>query len=151
MISFKFSSNAHVVSFLLHTWSNICRSAVSFKAHRLLEREILLEWKLERFQATIMNKQQCEQNFNRTKVSSLWYHISVTPPFCDRYPKILVKGPYGAPAQNYSKYDILLLIGLGIGATPFISIIKDLINQINYRFGHRPVSQEAKNLNLSKM
>lgn len=47
-----------------------------------------------------------------------------------RFPKILIRGPYGAPAQNYKKYDILLLIGLGIGATPFISIIKDLLNQI---------------------
>ncbi|KAM6578745.1 hypothetical protein CsatB_030582 [Cannabis sativa] len=46
------------------------------------------------------------------------------------YPKILIKGPYGAPAQNFKKYDILLLIGLGIGATPFISILKDLLNNI---------------------
>ncbi|GAB2274289.1 hypothetical protein Dimus_009055 [Dionaea muscipula] len=44
------------------------------------------------------------------------------------FPRIIVKGPYGAPAQNYNKYDILLLIGLGIGATPFISIIKDLLH-----------------------
>ncbi|XP_054781479.1 putative respiratory burst oxidase homolog protein H isoform X2 [Prosopis cineraria] len=47
-----------------------------------------------------------------------------------RYPKILIKGPYGAPAQNYKKYDVLLLIGLGIGATPMISILKDLLNHI---------------------
>ncbi|XP_024019133.1 putative respiratory burst oxidase homolog protein H [Morus notabilis] len=46
------------------------------------------------------------------------------------YPRILIKGPYGAPAQNFKKYDILLLIGLAIGATPFISIIKDLLNNI---------------------
>ncbi|KAI4354442.1 hypothetical protein L6164_003302 [Bauhinia variegata] len=46
------------------------------------------------------------------------------------YPKILIKGPYGAPAQNYKKYDVLLLIGLGIGATPMISIIKDLLNNM---------------------
>ncbi|KAA8549536.1 hypothetical protein F0562_001446 [Nyssa sinensis] len=46
------------------------------------------------------------------------------------FPRILIKGPYGAPAQNYKKYDILLLVGLGIGATPFISIIKDLLNNI---------------------
>ncbi|GFP80331.1 putative respiratory burst oxidase homolog protein h [Phtheirospermum japonicum] len=45
-----------------------------------------------------------------------------------RFPRIVIKGPYGAPAQNYKKYDILLLIGLGIGATPFISIIKDIVN-----------------------
>ncbi|XP_061963966.1 putative respiratory burst oxidase homolog protein H [Populus nigra] len=46
------------------------------------------------------------------------------------FPKILIKGPFGAPAQNYKKFDILLLIGLGIGATPFISILKDLLNGI---------------------
>ncbi|KAG1365713.1 hypothetical protein COCNU_12G007130 [Cocos nucifera] len=38
-------------------------------------------------------------------------------------------GPYGAPAQNYKKYDILLLIGLRIGAT-FVSMLKDLLNHL---------------------
>ncbi|XVF20159.1 hypothetical protein REPUB_Repub11eG0174200 [Reevesia pubescens] len=47
-----------------------------------------------------------------------------------RFPNIIIKGPYGAPAQNYKNYDILFLIGLGIGATPFISIIKDLLSRI---------------------
>ncbi|KAF8031336.1 hypothetical protein BT93_D0504 [Corymbia citriodora subsp. variegata] len=45
-------------------------------------------------------------------------------------PKLCIDGPYGAPAQDYKKYDVLLLVGLGIGATPFISILKDLINNI---------------------
>ncbi|XP_021279874.1 respiratory burst oxidase homolog protein A isoform X1 [Herrania umbratica] len=45
-------------------------------------------------------------------------------------PKLLIDGPYGAPAQDYHKYDVLLLVGLGIGATPFISILKDLLNNI---------------------
>ncbi|KAK8958122.1 hypothetical protein KSP40_PGU001069 [Platanthera guangdongensis] len=45
-------------------------------------------------------------------------------------PKLLIDGPYGAPAQDYKKYDVLLLVGLGIGATPFISILKDLHNSI---------------------
>ncbi|XP_022845462.1 respiratory burst oxidase homolog protein A-like [Olea europaea var. sylvestris] len=45
-------------------------------------------------------------------------------------PKLLIDGPYGAPAQDYFKYDVLLLVGLGIGATPFISILKDLLNNI---------------------
>ncbi|KMZ56541.1 hypothetical protein ZOSMA_93G00050 [Zostera marina] len=43
-------------------------------------------------------------------------------------PRLLIDGPYGAPAQNYSNYDVLLLVGLGIGATPFISILRDLVN-----------------------
>ncbi|KAI4376139.1 hypothetical protein MLD38_013930 [Melastoma candidum] len=45
-------------------------------------------------------------------------------------PKLRIDGPYGAPAQDYLRYDVLLLVGLGIGATPFISILKDLINNI---------------------
>ncbi|KAF3439730.1 hypothetical protein FNV43_RR18008 [Rhamnella rubrinervis] len=43
-------------------------------------------------------------------------------------PRLLVDGPYGAPAQEYQNYDVLLLVGLGIGATPFISILRDLLN-----------------------
>ncbi|XP_010261399.1 PREDICTED: respiratory burst oxidase homolog protein A [Nelumbo nucifera] len=46
------------------------------------------------------------------------------------FPKLLIDGPYGAPAQDYCKYDVLLLVGLGIGATPCISILKDLLNNI---------------------
>ncbi|KAF0897088.1 hypothetical protein E2562_033638 [Oryza meyeriana var. granulata] len=46
------------------------------------------------------------------------------------FPKVLIDGPYGAPAQDYWKYDVLLLIGLGIGATPLISIVKDVLNHI---------------------
>lgn len=50
--------------------------------------------------------------------------------FCVIYslPRLLIDGPYGAPAQNYPNYDVLLLVGLGIGATPFISILRDLVN-----------------------
>uniref|UniRef100_A0A0D9V0U8 FAD-binding FR-type domain-containing protein n=1 Tax=Leersia perrieri TaxID=77586 RepID=A0A0D9V0U8_9ORYZ len=47
-----------------------------------------------------------------------------------RFPRVLVDGPYGAPAQDYREYDVLLLIGLGIGATPLISIVKDVLNHI---------------------
>lgn len=46
---------------------------------------------------------------------------------CGRFPKLYIDGPFGAPAQDYLKYDVLLLVGLGIGATPFISILKDML------------------------
>lgn len=41
---------------------------------------------------------------------------------------VLVRGPYGAPAQHVNGYDRILLISGGIGATPFVSIAK----YINY-------------------
>ena len=47
-----------------------------------------------------------------------------------KLPKLLIDGPYGAPAQDYRKYDVLLLIGLGIGATPLISIVKDVLHNV---------------------
>ena len=49
------------------------------------------------------------------------------------FPKILIDGPYGAPAQDYKKYDVVLLVGLGIGATPMISIVKDIIHNIKMK------------------
>ena len=42
----------------------------------------------------------------------------------------MIDGPYGAPAQDYKKYDVVLLVGLGIGATPMISIVKDIISNM---------------------
>lgn len=55
--------------------------------------------------------------------------LTFTCPNCS-LPKLSIDGPYGAPAQDYRNYDVLLLVGLGIGATPFISILKDLLNNI---------------------
>ncbi|RWW01026.1 hypothetical protein GW17_00035956, partial [Ensete ventricosum] len=46
------------------------------------------------------------------------------------FPRVLIDGPYGAPAQDYKKYEVVLLVGLGIGATPFISIVKDIVNNM---------------------
>ncbi|XP_043705777.1 respiratory burst oxidase homolog protein A-like [Telopea speciosissima] len=44
------------------------------------------------------------------------------------FPKIYIDGPYGAASQDHIKYDVIVLIGLGIGATPFISILKDVVH-----------------------
>lgn len=49
---------------------------------------------------------------------------------CSALPKVLIDGPYGAPAQDYKQYEVLLLVGLGIGATPMISILKDIVNNM---------------------
>ncbi|PPS19017.1 hypothetical protein GOBAR_AA01568 [Gossypium barbadense] len=46
------------------------------------------------------------------------------------FPRVLIDGPYGAPAQDYKKYEVVLLVGLGIGATPMISIVKDIVHNI---------------------
>lgn len=40
--------------------------------------------------------------------------------------EIKVRGPFGAPAEHFQQFDDLVLIGSGIGATPFASVCKDV-------------------------
>lgn len=61
------------------------------------------------------------------------------------FPKILIDGPFGAPAQDYKKYEVVLLVGLGIGATPMVSIVKDIINNMR----HKEEDHEAADSSLS--
>ncbi|XP_021856356.2 respiratory burst oxidase homolog protein A isoform X2 [Spinacia oleracea] len=42
------------------------------------------------------------------------------------YPKVYIDGPYGAASQDHVKYEVVVLVGLGIGVTPFISVLKDI-------------------------
>jgi len=37
-----------------------------------------------------------------------------------------VDGPFGAPAEEFEKFETLILVGAGIGVTPMASILKDL-------------------------
>ena len=46
------------------------------------------------------------------------------------FPKICIDGPYSAASQDHINYHTVLLIGLGIGATPSISILKDITHCI---------------------
>uniref|UniRef100_A0A0C9S5Y5 TSA: Wollemia nobilis Ref_Wollemi_Transcript_12342_3899 transcribed RNA sequence n=1 Tax=Wollemia nobilis TaxID=56998 RepID=A0A0C9S5Y5_9CONI len=71
-----------------------------------------------------------------------------------RFPRLLIDGPYGAPAQDYKKYDVLLLVGLGIGATPFISIVKDIVNNMKIKDMENDLeeggNQKQKSFNTSR-
>ncbi|KAG6528443.1 hypothetical protein ZIOFF_010618 [Zingiber officinale] len=45
-------------------------------------------------------------------------------------PRVLIERTYGTPGQDYKKYKVVLLVGLGICATPFISIVEDIVNNM---------------------
>ncbi|KAG1691247.1 hypothetical protein DVH05_027108 [Phytophthora capsici] len=45
------------------------------------------------------------------------------------YPIVYLDGPVGAPAQDYSRYQEIVLIGAGIGVTPFASILRSIMHQ----------------------
>ncbi|CAL1297932.1 unnamed protein product [Larinioides sclopetarius] len=42
-------------------------------------------------------------------------------------PKIYLDGPYGEGHQDWFRYDVSVLVGGGIGVTPFASILKDVV------------------------
>lgn len=72
--------------------------------------------------------------WNRESEFPLFLFMQATAARLDSYPKIYIDGPYGAASQDYIKYDVVILIGLGIGATPFISILKDVIGRDHVSF-----------------
>ncbi|GJX54015.1 jacalin-like lectin domain-containing protein [Tanacetum coccineum] len=69
----------------------------------------------------------------------------------DRIPKVRIDGPYGAPAEDYKKYDVVLLVGLGIGATPMISIVKDIVNNMKAKQKEEEALESGGNTSLSPL
>ncbi|XP_071953912.1 dual oxidase 2-like isoform X2 [Antedon mediterranea] len=52
------------------------------------------------------------------------------------YPKLYIDGPYGEGHQDWYQFEVAVLVGGGIGVTPFASILKDIVNKAssNTRF-----------------
>jgi NADPH oxidase 1 len=48
-----------------------------------------------------------------------------------KMPKIRIDGPYGAPAEDVFENEIAVLIGTGIGVTPWASILKNIWHMRN--------------------
>jgi dual oxidase len=42
-------------------------------------------------------------------------------------PKIRLEGPFGGGNQDWYKYEIAVMVGGGIGVTPYASILNDLV------------------------
>lgn len=49
-------------------------------------------------------------------------------------PKIYLDGPYGEGHQDWFRYDVSVLVGGGIGVTPFASILKDIVFRSNIKY-----------------
>lgn len=46
----------------------------------------------------------------------------VVPPPVDRVmPRVMVDGPFGSASEDFLKFETVLLVGAGIGVTPFAS------------------------------
>ena len=63
-----------------------------------------------------------QELFEKSPEHAGYEALSVSPPW-----NLFVDGPYGAPSQDWFLYDTAILIGAGIGITPFASILQGWI------------------------
>ena len=47
-------------------------------------------------------------------------------------PRVYIDGPFGSASEDVFKYEIAVLVGAGIGVTPFASILKSIWYRLNY-------------------
>lgn len=50
-------------------------------------------------------------------------------------PRLYIDGPFGSASEDVFKFEIAVLIGAGIGVTPFASILKSIWYRMNYPQG----------------
>ncbi|KAI0034788.1 NADPH oxidase [Vararia minispora EC-137] len=56
---------------------------------------------------------------------------STNPPLNRVLPRIMVDGPFGSASEDFLNYETVLLVGAGIGVTPFASILKSIWYRMN--------------------
>jgi NADPH oxidase len=47
-------------------------------------------------------------------------------------PRVYIDGPFGSASEDVFKYEIAVLVGAGIGVTPFASILKSIWYRMNF-------------------
>ncbi|CAK5264030.1 unnamed protein product [Mycena citricolor] len=62
----------------------------------------------------------------------------VPPPMGRALPRVMVDGPFGTCSEEFLNYETVLLVGAGIGVTPFASILKAIWYRMNSIGGAKP-------------
>ncbi|GAQ79930.1 putative respiratory burst oxidase [Klebsormidium nitens] len=58
-------------------------------------------------------------------------------------PRLLLDGPYAAPSQDFARFKVVILIGAGIGVTPFASVVREYLRHLRPRFEENKSSVSA--------
>ena len=59
-------------------------------------------------------------------------NLGVDPAIRKILPRVYVDGPFGSASEDVFKYEVAVLVGAGIGVTPFASILKSIWYRMNY-------------------
>ncbi|KAL8283846.1 hypothetical protein RQP46_005278 [Phenoliferia psychrophenolica] len=56
----------------------------------------------------------------------------VPPPLNKTLPRVMIDGPFGSASEDVFKFEVSVLVGAGIGVTPFASILKTIWYRLNF-------------------
>jgi NADPH oxidase len=56
---------------------------------------------------------------------------NINHPRVSTLPRVMVDGPFGSASEDFLKFEAVLLVGGGIGVTPFASILKSIWYRMN--------------------
>ncbi|KAI9799215.1 MAG: hypothetical protein M1825_004858 [Sarcosagium campestre] len=65
-------------------------------------------------------------------VNRLTSGTEVDPNMRKVLPRIYIDGPFGSASEDVFKYEVAVLVGAGIGVTPFASILKSIWYRMNF-------------------
>jgi NADPH oxidase 2 len=68
---------------------------------------------------------------------------ATNPPLNRVLPRVMVDGPFGSASEDFLNYETVLLVGAGIGVTPFASILKSIWYRMN-NFNHNKPTRLSK-------
>ncbi|KAK9815408.1 hypothetical protein WJX72_003195 [[Myrmecia] bisecta] len=116
-----------------NTWMWIAVPMLIYAAERLLRIYHSYAW-----EARIIGVQPRTANILKLRLSCprqftyksgqyiMLKHVVDMPAAASPLPSICLDGPFGAPAQHHERYQVLLMIGSGIGLTPMGSFMRHL-------------------------
>jgi len=56
---------------------------------------------------------------------------NIDPPLSRTLPRVMIDGPFGSASEDFLNFETVLLVGAGIGVTPFASILKSIWYRMN--------------------
>ncbi|KAG6334889.1 hypothetical protein ID866_4198 [Astraeus odoratus] len=63
---------------------------------------------------------------------------NTNPPLNRVLPRVMIDGPFGSASEDFLNYETVLLVGAGIGVTPFASILKSIWYRMNNMNNSKP-------------
>lgn len=64
--------------------------------------------------------------------------LSSDPALRQILPRVYIDGPFGSASEDVFKFEVAVLVGAGIGVTPFASILKSIWYRMNYPQASNP-------------